>query len=126
MSNTPGATSGIGIFPNITIHESENTGVSKYVIETYVRKKHTDGKWYLNHVVAMSEGNGREDRNNAIQIFIRECYMYLIVGKINLDLYVPVLPGVPVFKIDDCQLEEEDRLWEQYAVRNLEKSISNG
>lgn len=108
-TNNPG---GVGIFPNVTLRTDSKNGA---IIETYIRKQHSDGKWYLNHVCQVVEKN--LDTASMLNRFMRDCYLFLLYGKIVPELEIPLLPGVKVFKLDECQTSEEERLWEQYGVK---------
>lgn len=78
-------------------------------IETIVRKKHTDGRWYLCSVFEWISPNGStEDYDCAIERFNFAVYLFLIAGKINPDIQDEL--GQPVFPLDEDQRNEEDRL----------------
>lgn len=88
------------VYPKIKITKKPNS------IEcfTYLRKQHTDGKWYLISIYYMNRMIDDED----IQHFIALVYNHQILGK--------VIPGFKdhlrhsIVLLDDNQETEEERL----------------
>lgn len=91
------------IFPKFElIQESEST-VS---LRTFLRKKHTDDRWYL--IPIKTSWDGERDPEKHYAVFLQTVYSFLILGQIYPNLMTH--DGMVVNKLDDNQEDERNRI----------------
>lgn len=99
------------IYPKIhfTANLIQREDVLEYYaqVSTYLRKQHTDGKWYLQYFFNSSKGNTKEAYSWCLEDFQRNIY--------NAQLFGKVIPEAkthfgPLFILDEDQRSEEERL----------------
>jgi len=98
------------IYPNVKI---EDNGY-KMLIESFLRKKHSDGKWYLVHfreIINLLKCPKLE-KHFYVDRFHTYVYMFLIRGSITPDAqYSHIdMPEDYVHKLDDNQEDEAGRM----------------
>lgn len=96
------------IYPEIEMYPSFRGGL--YFL-TALRKKHTDGKWYL---VRFDRELFAPD-NDAINMFHKEVYRFLIQGIIDPGLKSAIF-GADIYPVDEDQRDESERLSELFEV----------
>jgi hypothetical protein len=100
------------IFPNVRFQTAIVNDGSKLSYHTkmfsYLRKQHTDGKWYLQPVLNYSTGDTRESIEWCVNDFMSNTYTALLFGKVLPDIKDSF--GDTVFKLDEDQRSEEERL----------------
>lgn len=85
------------IFPAYDVREN--------LMETNVRKLHTDGKWYL---MLIKTGSVYPVDEGLKHTFLKNVYMAILWGIINPELKEPM--GQDIFLLDPNQQSEEERL----------------
>jgi hypothetical protein len=100
------------IFPkvrfNTSIVKDEDRLVYHTIISTYLRKKHTDNKWYLQLVLNRSTSENRESVGWCLNDFMTTTYSCLLFGKVIPEMKDSY--GSPYFELDEDQRSEEERL----------------
>lgn len=89
--------------PIYPIIEIINEGL-KSRINTYLRKKHTDGLWYLIPIVQSCSIN-----TNSLNFFHKRVYQYLFIGSISPN-WTDAETGDLIYVLDEDQRSEEERL----------------
>lgn len=101
-------------FPDVDIvnHQSEFWYFCK--IETNIRIKHTDGKYYLTKAIKGNRGEIKEIesvKNTLFNTFIHEVYFAQQLMIVDPDMEVQDIHGpVKLFKLDPDQTDEKERL----------------
>lgn len=81
----------------------ENGLVYSTALSTWLRKKHTDGKWYKIYFFVQENNPSPESIEWAVNKFNHSLYLFLLAGK--------VLPNRKDFNVlDEDQRDEEERL----------------
>lgn len=91
----------MSIYPEVTITEKDQ----EIIFETILRKEH-NGKWYLGKIT--SNYYGQIGTSEALSEFHKEVYTSIILGQVSEDIVYS--NGDPVFKEDEDQISEKDRL----------------
>lgn len=107
------------IYPDIFIairQVKESNGKLYYhtLLDTAVRKQHTDGKWYLNRFIKRRATEDVLGAEMCIKEFQIELYHWQLFGKVSPDSRD--LFGNPMQPLDEDQRSEEERLKELYKL----------
>lgn len=96
------------LYPNWEIR----TGYSRTEVFTYLRKKHTDSKWYKILISVSTghrhEGISEQEINNLVIKLIGQVYIFSICGIVCPEL--TTLDGQSCHILDEKQYDEQDRL----------------
>ncbi len=98
-------------FPLINFTRNAN----RVTLETDVRVKHTDGKWYIQHHIKTCSITTEHDLMQYLQNFYSEAYFSLKLSMV--DPKMKFLTGEPLFELDDDQRSEEERIRNIYERR---------
>lgn len=78
-------------------------------VETWLRMKHTDGKWYLCYI---SKEFTTESQLTGIPVgLLYEVMRMKQFGIVAPDMVSPTAMSHPMFELDKCQLSEEGRFY---------------
>lgn len=71
------------IFPETSIHQGEVKGLGLvHAFHTKIRKKHR-GKHYLAIINTQFNFSKEDDFQKHLTVFLKQCYLFILVGKIN-------------------------------------------
>ena len=98
------------IYPNVQVlFEPFHDGANTVTLTTYLRKRKSRfGKYYLLKFHKSAIIQGPRSLAECVNHFHSEVYRTLLLGKLNakvVDMHIK-----PIFEIDECQLDEKERL----------------
>lgn len=104
------------IYPSILITNTQES----FIVDTWLRKQHTDGVWWLQHFyksVKYQERYGYTMRNQSINN--RESHLNMELERLHRQVYQAIITGFILpkeewFKKDENQESESDRLKELF------------
>lgn len=100
------------VFPAVKI---DMDGYLSVKMETYLRIKSDDGKWYYQRIVKQFVASPKilwpdaNTFNKMLNQFMLEIYTMIYFGKVNLNSRLCDGP-TPIFELCDDQIDEKDRL----------------
>lgn len=102
------------IYPEIDITITDET----IVFETVLRKLHTDGKWYKQHIKDSWRLNEVTTQADCFSRFSKNVYDCIVMGVVVPGLMFPVpnMPPINAFELDKDQMNEVDRLSGLFAL----------
>jgi len=103
------------IFPSLRVDKFPTDKGNFFQVDSLVRKKHTDDKYYLIHVIGTYRA---EDSGDAIAEFVRNAYATVMFHIIDPDAKGTY--GEPVNRLDENQEDEYYRVFPHRAVVSSE------
>lgn len=101
------------IFPDLFVEDN--------CISTYLRKKHSDGKYYLVPIRKSYRPTNKTDTKLSLEQYYREIYLFMILGIVNPTM-IDSETLKNIHELDENQQEESERLttyYHMYANKDL-------
>src|SRR3546814_15715716 len=107
-------------FDTVLIRREDGSKIYLTQISTYLRKKHTDGKWYLQYFFNDCRSEDYNSIEQCVNDFNRNIYVAQLFGNVIPELKNSTW-GDNLLKLDEDKCSEEERLKELLVQKNKKK-----